>query len=207
MIRLILSFTFLFLIYLNFQLSSHADDIKDFEIEGMSVGDSLLDHFNEENIIKELNSEYVYRYKSKFVRVGAGSGEGFQLIKKTSKYDDIGITIKVNDKKYKIYSLSGRIFCDDGIKDCFTSQTQISNDLKNFLGQEVKFETWERTVPEDQTNKSKIFGNDFIFKNSKGIITVAVYDYSKSYSEKTKFYDHAAIAIHSGEFLNFLNKN
>ena len=34
------------------QTPSQADDIRDFQIEGMSVGDSLLDHFTEEEINK-----------------------------------------------------------------------------------------------------------------------------------------------------------
>ena len=29
---------------------SQADDISDFEIEGISIGDSMLDHFSEEKI-------------------------------------------------------------------------------------------------------------------------------------------------------------
>ena len=35
---------------LNFQSSSMADDIKDFKIEGMSIGDSLLNFFSEKDI-------------------------------------------------------------------------------------------------------------------------------------------------------------
>jgi len=31
----------------SFQTWTKADDIRDFQIEGMSVGDSLLDYFNE----------------------------------------------------------------------------------------------------------------------------------------------------------------
>ena len=31
----------------SFQSLTKADDIRDFEIEGMSIGDSLLDYFNE----------------------------------------------------------------------------------------------------------------------------------------------------------------
>ena len=41
--------TILILIF-NLQSLSKADDISDFEIEGMSVGDSLLDYTNEEYI-------------------------------------------------------------------------------------------------------------------------------------------------------------
>ena len=191
---------------LSFQTSVKTNEIKDFELEGMSVGDSLLEYFSEENIIKELNSEYVYKYKSDFIRVGAGLGEGFILIKDIKQYDDIGITLKLNDKKYIIYSLSGRIFCDGGINDCFESQKKISNDLKTFLSNSVKFETWERVNPDDKSKKSKIYGNDFIFKKSNEVITVGVYEYSKSYSEKTRFYSHTNIAIYSKEFNNFLNE-
>ena len=35
---------------LYFITSSQADDIRDFEIEGMSIGDSLLDHFTKKEI-------------------------------------------------------------------------------------------------------------------------------------------------------------
>ena len=55
--------TYLFLILFSFSAPSFADDISDFQIEGMSIGDSLLDYFSEEKIEEEKNSEYVYRYK------------------------------------------------------------------------------------------------------------------------------------------------
>ena len=35
---------------LSFQSMTKADDIRDFEIEGISIGDSLLDYFTEEEI-------------------------------------------------------------------------------------------------------------------------------------------------------------
>ena len=34
----------------NFQSLTKADDVRDFEIEGMSVGDSLHDHFSKKKI-------------------------------------------------------------------------------------------------------------------------------------------------------------
>ncbi len=42
--------TYLFLILFSLSAPSFADDIRDFEIEGMSIGDSLLDYFSEEEI-------------------------------------------------------------------------------------------------------------------------------------------------------------
>ena len=35
-----------------------ADDISDFEIEGISIGDSLLDHFTKEEIIKNQRTNW-----------------------------------------------------------------------------------------------------------------------------------------------------
>ena len=40
----------------NLQSLTKADDIRDFEIEGISIGDSLLDHFNKEII------DYIVEY-------------------------------------------------------------------------------------------------------------------------------------------------
>ena len=40
---------------LSFQTLTKADDIKDFQIEGMSIGDSLLDFFSEDEIINNFN--------------------------------------------------------------------------------------------------------------------------------------------------------
>ena len=57
--------TYLFLILFSFSAPSFADDISDFEIEGMSIGDSLLDYFSEEEIKKEIEKrKYMYRSRS-----------------------------------------------------------------------------------------------------------------------------------------------
>ena len=42
--------TYLFLILFSFSAPSFADDIRDFQIEGMSIGDSLLDYMSEDEI-------------------------------------------------------------------------------------------------------------------------------------------------------------
>ena len=42
--------TYLFLILFSFQTSSWADDIRDFQIEGISIGDSALDFFSKEKL-------------------------------------------------------------------------------------------------------------------------------------------------------------
>ena len=58
--------TYLFLVLFSFSAPSFADDIRDFQIEGMSIGDSLLDYMSEEKL--EALAKYVYENK-KFIAV------------------------------------------------------------------------------------------------------------------------------------------
>ena len=53
--------TYLFLILFSLQTSSWADDISDFEIEGVSIGDSLLDYFSED----EINNKKYFLFENK----------------------------------------------------------------------------------------------------------------------------------------------
>ena len=62
---------FIAVLVLIFSLQSwtKADDIRDFEIEGISIGDSLLDHFSENEIKKSLNDKLAYPASDKFSQI------------------------------------------------------------------------------------------------------------------------------------------
>ena len=85
----------------SFQILAKADDIRDFEIEGMSIGDSLLD-FVSENKIKNL-MKTDYPNSKKFSRVTI-------ICPNMAVYEDTMIHFKTEDKKYVIYSVDGGIF-------------------------------------------------------------------------------------------------
>ena len=46
-------YVYLFLVFFALQTPSSSDDIRDFQIEGMSVGDSLLDFISKDKIENE----------------------------------------------------------------------------------------------------------------------------------------------------------
>ena len=79
---------------------SQADDIRDFQIEGMSIGDSLLDHLSEGEI-KKFKKKTVFKDKtySKYIIIKHKNH--------SSKFDALRIYIKTNDKKYIIAHLAG----------------------------------------------------------------------------------------------------
>ena len=54
---------YLFLILFTIQIPSQADDIRDFQIEGMSIGDSALDYFSKDELD---NAEKSYYPNKKF---------------------------------------------------------------------------------------------------------------------------------------------
>ena len=50
--------TYLVLVLFSFQAPSWADDIRDFEIEGVSLGDSLLDYITKQEIESKKKTDY-----------------------------------------------------------------------------------------------------------------------------------------------------
>ena len=118
---------------LSFQSLSKADDISDFEIEGMSIGDSLLDFFSKKEINKfanydDLPSDMKFRISEFY-----SNNE-----MKMNTYDGIQIFYKPDDKKYILHSLGGFIDCEKiSQSDCEKIFSDISQDLREFF-KEVK---------------------------------------------------------------------
>jgi len=189
---------------LSLQSWTKADDISEFEIEGMSIGDSLLDYFSEKDIWKEKNSPYVFYYKDdKFVDLGVGEGKGFNLIKKLEVYDDVGVTVKPDDNKYKIYSLDGRLMCVN-INICMSKKEDIVSELINFFGEEATHVTYESDHAFDKTGNSKTYNTSFSFKSHNDMVRVTVYDWSKKMTEENKYPDNLKLEIASEEFIYFM---
>ena len=78
-------------IILNLQSWTKADDIRDFEIEGMSIGDSLLDYFSEEEIKKAEENSTAYKDNRYIVIFSNKSSE---------KYDYVQVTYNPKDKNF-----------------------------------------------------------------------------------------------------------
>ena len=108
----------IFVLTLSFQSLTIADDIRDFEIEGISVGDNLINYMN----ASEIKESYLNQYhnKSKFISIN---------YPKTGNYDAIYIYSKRNDAKYKIYLLRGMIQIKNK-KLCLNKKNEIEKEMK-----------------------------------------------------------------------------
>jgi len=155
---------------LSFQSWTKADDIKDFEIEGMSIGDNLLDYFTLEQINK--NEKFYYPNSKKF----AGLSFAKQNFYKT--FDAVQFTFK--DTDYKIASIEGELYFKNDLDSCIKKKDQITNDLIDMFSNEVQVEYGTfKAHAFDKSGKSKSITVYFEFKNGD-VVKVSCYDWAKN---------------------------
>ena len=87
------------IVFLGFLLSTsaHSDNIKDLEIENISIGDSALDYFNETELVNGELDWFNYSYKEFATSLVSGKGI----------YDWFKISYRSDDDNFKIEGLVG----------------------------------------------------------------------------------------------------
>ena len=182
---------YLFLILFTLQTPSWADDISDFQIEGMSIGDSLLDYFSEEEIKK--NKKDYYKNK-KMTPVEFWHHPTLNI------YDILLVNFITKDKTYEIKGISGSIIYENNIVDCYKKMDEITEELKEFLkGSKYRYEEKVAKHGIDKSGKSKITSVYFYF-DSRDQAQVQCYDYSDKLPQYT---DHLKVGIASKEYAKF----
>ena len=191
--------TYLFLFLFSFSAPSFADDISDFEIEGMSIGDSLLDYMSKESILKNQPKQKIYP-DDEFYLVTPPTNKMFI---KSTIYDFFRFHLKKDDNFYKIHSVSGaKHFGFDGFNQCIEKKNEIIKDLVKIFGTAKKSEGKLVSHNYDKTGDSKIISTSFNLNNGK--IMVMCYDWSTELANKNKWPDALEVSIHSKEFVNWL---
>ena len=180
------------ILILSFQFSSMADDISDFQIEGISIGDSLLNYMT----IKEIKlSKRNYLKNKKYYVVGYN--------KDLKTYSQVDIYLKKGDNKYIVKTLSGTIFMQ--LNECLGEKKKIVNELSEiFLNASEK--TYNK-VPHsyDKTGKSLQYQTGFLLKNSNDDdhIRVECTDWSNKFTTENGWTDNLSVSAFSKEILNW----
>ena len=180
---------------------SQADDIRDFQIEGMSVGDSMLDFLSEEEIISNKKDWYKYLEKNKFITIALESS-GFQ------QYEYVDVNAEYGDDNYIIDSIAGSIYFGKNkeIKDinhCYIKQKEIAQDFSQI------FENSKKDGPKkikhldvDPSGKSTYTDIYFAMDENYTVI-ISCYDYSDHFESKNRV-DFLGIVIRSQKFDKWL---
>jgi len=171
---------------------TNAEDIRDFEIEGVSIGDSLLSIANETQII---SSKSNINYKSDKFEI-YNLNELIDL----KTYEYATVAIKKNDKNYIINNIAGSISYKD-LTDCLNLRDEIQNEIVNIFNNAETSET-EFKSKRDPTGKSKIYGIRNYLKPypSEEAISIHCYDMSKD----TNIEKSLKVSVRNNEFGNFL---
>ena len=183
--------TILILIF-SLQTPSQADDIRDFQLEGISLYDSALDHFSEKQIKNNLQNWYKNK---KYSTTSLMNLPQFKI------YEELQISFKTGDKNYKIVDISG--IQPKNINSCYKELDQVDKELSEMFKNAKKRNKKKYSHSYDKTGDSKI--TDIFWKFSTGdLILAACYDFSKKMEKEENYTDDFRITIGSEEFDKFL---
>jgi len=176
--------------------SLQADDISDFEIEGISIGDTLLDYYSEKEILENSIADY---NSKKFIRFIP-----YNTSLNLKEFDTINFHYKKNSG-YKVYEISGGVVFYDNHEKCKTRMYEIVSEIESiFIGYKKRNEGTAPFYDVDSSGKSIVTRVLFLKKNS-GYIEIACYDYSKKIENEYKWVDSLRISVNNSEFQNWLN--
>ena len=173
---------------LSFQSLTKADEIRDFEIEGMSIGDSLLDYFTKDEIISAGDVAY---NNDEFY--------GKEIDANNDVYQRFSFTLKKGDNKFLIYQLKGLIFVS--YDECMKMKKNVVNDIKKVLN--------DISENNYKSNYRKAYGKSFAevtdLEVEGGVIRVWCDTFDKNL-ELTKYWeDSLSIDASNNEYLDWLN--
>jgi len=181
---------------LSFQSLTNADDISDFEIEGMSIGDSLLEFFNRNEILSTLKKQPLngYIYPSKKYR----SARFFSS--KFGNYEHVIVSYRNKDKQFIIEHIMGVIEYKNNFSKCFIKINAVENAIDDFKSDFSKNKgTYYHAG--DPTGKSEITQVGYEFANGP-IILASCADWSK----ETNITDALRVEIQSKNFRIFVEE-
>tara|TARA_B100001057_G_scaffold193788_1_gene194612 strand:- start:659 stop:1240 length:582 start_codon:yes stop_codon:yes gene_type:complete len=179
--------------FINFSVL--ADDIKNFEIGPVSLGQSLLDYTDKDQI-KFLKKEAQYP-NDKYIR--------YEITKVVTidNYDFVDVMVRKNDKNYIIEGISAAIEYNQ-LDQCLKIKKEIQESIENILKadeiQETKFPS-----AQDSTGESIIYGVQYYTKPTPSNESIVVNCYHMTEkSNKTRL---LRVSVNTHEFSSFIIKD
>ena len=174
--------------------NAFSDNIEEFQIEGISLGDGALNYFTEDQIKK--NSRNYYKSKT-YVPVQNDNMSFFKT------YDAVDFVYKRKDTDYTIVSLSGIIsYKNKNIKDCYKEMDEIVLEMDQLFTNITKKypkETFKHPSKQNKSGKSTFTEVRYLFKNGD-MSLITCYDYSVEHGSM----DHLNISLDKKKFAKWL---
>ena len=177
-------YVFLGLMFCNVGLP---EDISNFEIDGMSLGESALRYYTEKEIKKNTENIYEDNLYTQFAIPSKNSN---------SIYDSYQIHYKLEDKNYIIEMVAG-VKWTESFDQCIKLKEKIKKELSIFFS--VKKTDWIDQKYED--DESKTNASFFYFDNGDSA-DIQCTDWNST----VKFTDNLRVSLWSAEFGRWISK-
>ena len=203
---------FISVLVLIFSLQSwiKADDIREFEIESMSVGDSLLNYFTEKEIKLFINSPNSMAYKdNKYVAVTTHASydefstppDNDPYADTKDNYDYVGVIFRPEDKKYIIYEISAYLNFPNDFEGCKNKKDEIVSSISSSFNN-IEKETETSPHNYDKSGESISYDTWFYFDN--GYVSAHCENWSEKLTKENGWDDKLKVRIIDKKFMNFL---
>ena len=190
--------TLLTLFVLFFSSSVVAEDISDFEIEGISLRDNIQDHFSKNQL-----EQYYRSFGKQHTAVEVYSNEGINHPRyfKLQTYD--GMQVHYDDKSKKIIGIFGAIDFPDDISGCLKKLNEIKPEIESVTRSTIlrKEDDINNKHWDDPSGKSYTTGVTYYIKNDHHI-HLDCYDWSE---EMKPWIDHLRMGIYLNEYLDLID--
>tara|TARA_B110000483_G_C17970696_1_gene455734 strand:- start:104 stop:706 length:603 start_codon:yes stop_codon:yes gene_type:complete len=183
----------------SFQSLTKADDIRDFQIEGISIGDSLLDYFK----INTIKSARKYEYSNdKFYSIDIWSD-------KFNQYAAIQFHLKKEDKKYIVHGLSGSLtFGNLGVyrpnskKECKNKKKLIMDSISSiFPSADMQS---QNILDANDGYGGKAVRLDTYYTLDVGQIWIQCVIWGKKTKKKEKLFDNLRLTLLTPDFVEWI---
>ena len=176
------------------QSFSKAEDIRDFELEGISLYESALNHFSENELRKDTVDNYT---SNKYTTSNIYDG--------LDMYDYIQISYKTNDRKYIIQDISAAK--NIKYKECLSQLDQVESDISSLYENSSKISndgnlTYDHPV--DKSGQSKVTDIAWYF-NTGDVIVAQCYNWQSEFGKKNNFKDSLTIGISNKDIDRWLS--
>ena len=101
-----------------------AENISDFELKGISIGDSVLNFYSQEEINNGLITEYPN--SKKIIELSI-------IEEEHDDFEQMNFSVYSNDDQYIILSLSGYMNFENSVEECLIKKDNIENDILDIL--------------------------------------------------------------------------
>ena len=173
---------------------SKSEDINEFEISGISIGDSLIQHYEHGQIETNVANKIIYP-DSQFAAI--------TMPVKSGNFEYLQVTYKDKDPKYKLLSIAGRIIFNNDIIGCKKQMENILSDLK-ITFKDLKYVKEDTPYTFDKSGKSLTYG--YVFYLDEGAIDLYCTDLGDEFKKISGYEDELRLTIHSQVMREYLVK-